>query len=139
MTICQAEACSSTSSSQSGLEIQVPNVTGTCSPDVTDSSCQQQLDSPIHNEAPRASLITDNLGRKHFKVPHTGPAAVFIHAARFHSSTIQSHVNDLKPMVEAAVQQGKTVMVNIVDGGPDWSTASLLNALFLCICGGIII
>ena len=56
---------------------------------------------------------------KHFKVPYTGPAAVFVHASKFHSSTIQSHMNDLKPMIEAAVLEGKTIFINIVDGGPD--------------------
>ena len=39
-------------------------------------------------------------------------------------------MNDLRPMVETAVHQGKTVMINIVDGRPDWSTVSLLNTFF---------
>lgn len=33
-------------------------------------------------------------------------------------------------MIETAVLNGKSVVISIVDGGPDWSTASLLNAFF---------
>ena len=94
--------------------------------------------STSHDEAPQTSTqsstspsyVTDKLGQQHFKIPHTGPAAVFVRAARFHSSTIQSHLNNLKPMVDAAVSEGKTVIISIADGGPDWITASLLNMLF---------
>ena len=39
-------------------------------------------------------------------------------------------MHDLKPIVEAVVQEGKTVITLIVDGGPDWSTGSLLNAMY---------
>ena len=83
-----------------------------------------------HSDANARPFVTDKLGRKHFKIPHTGPAAVFLRASKFHSSTIQSHMNDLKPMVHTAVLEGKTNLIAIVDGGPDWSTASLLNAFF---------
>ena len=40
------------------------------------------------------------------------------------------HIDDLQPIVQAGVQEGKTMVTLIVDGGPDWSTNSLVNALF---------
>ena len=39
-------------------------------------------------------------------------------------------MHDLKPVVEAVVFEGRTVITLIVDGGPDWSTNSLLNAMY---------
>ena len=38
------------------------------------------------------------------------------------------HTNDLKPVLAAFVQEGKTMVTVIADGGSDWSTGSLLNA-----------
>lgn len=37
-------------------------------------------------------FVTDKLGRQHYKASYTGPAAVFLRAAKFHSSTIKSHI-----------------------------------------------
>ena len=88
----------------------------------------------------------DSLSRLHIKVPHTGPAVICVRVARFFSSTSETHLHDLKPLVNAVVQEDKTVVTIIADGGPDWSTKSLLNALYfmrlwqecnldlLCIC-----
>ena len=49
-----------------------------------------------------------------------------------HASTAQQvkHTSDLTPILKAVVQEGRTVVTIIGDGGPDWSTSSLLNALF---------
>ena len=77
-----------------------------------------------------SQLVTDSLRRPHFKTPHTGPATIALRSALFHSSTSETHTTDLKPALEAVVQEGKTMITIIVDGGPDWSTASLLNALY---------
>ena len=76
------------------------------------------------------STITDFLSRPHFKVPHTGPATVCQRSALFHSSTSEMHTNDLKPVLDPVVREGKTIITLIVDGGPDWSTGSLLNAVY---------
>ena len=75
-------------------------------------------------------MIKDKLGRNHYVTPHSGPALVSLRASRFHSSNIQAHIDDLQPIVEAGVKKGKTVVILTVDGGPDWSTNSLVNALF---------
>ena len=74
-------------------------------------------------------MIKDSLNRPHFKVPHTGSTTVCLRSAKFHSSTYEMHIHDLKPILEAIVSERKTVVTLIVDGGPDWSTSSLLIAL----------
>ena len=53
---------------------------------------------------------------------HLIVALVSVQASRFHSSNVQAHIDDLQPIVEASVKQGKTVLILTVDGGPDWST-----------------
>ena len=75
--------------------------------------------------------IKDKLGHEHYLTPHCGPAVISLRASKFHSSNIQVHIN-LQPIDEAGVQEGKTMVTLIVDGGPDWSTTcnSLVNALF---------
>lgn len=40
------------------------------------------------------------------------------------------HTNDLKPILDALVQEGKTMVTVIADGGPHRSTGSLLNAMY---------
>ena len=75
-------------------------------------------------------MIKDSLDRPYFKVPHTGSTTVCLRSAKFHSSTCEMHIHDLKPILEAVISEGKTVVTLIVDGGPDWSTSSLLNALY---------
>lgn len=76
------------------------------------------------------SFTVDKLGRKHFQCPCTGPATVTVRLSRFYSSSIQTHANDVKPLLEVAKNQGKTIVITIVDGGPDWNTGSIVNALF---------
>ena len=75
-------------------------------------------------------LTIDKLNRKHYKTPYTGPSVICIPAAKFYSSTSQTHANDMLPMFKGVVKEGRTAITLIVDGGPDWSTASLLNTLF---------
>ena len=90
-----------------------------------EDSCNSQS-SRSHSASIQQKTIKDKLGRNHYLTPHSGPALVSVRASRFHSSNIQAHIDDLQPIVEAGVKQGKTVLILIVDRGPDWST----NALF---------
>ena len=73
----------------------------------------------------------DKLERTHFKYRHTGPATVVLRSSKFYSSSMQNHATDIKPLLHAVQSQGKTVVVIIADGGPDWNTGSLVSALFL--------
>ena len=63
--------------------------------------------------------------------PHTGPATVVLCSSKFYSSSMQNHATDIKPLLHAVQSQGKTVVVIIADGGPDWNIGSLVNTLFL--------
>ena len=72
----------------------------------------------------------DKLGQQRYRTLCTGPGYVYIQCAKFHSSTCQIHANDMLPQLKAVVEEGRTAVVIIVDGGPDWSPGSLLNNLF---------
>ena len=103
------------------------------SPSHSDSSVEDSCSSqsPHSHSAPtQEKMVKDKLGRHHYLTPHSGPALVSLRASRFHSSNLQAHIDDLQPIVEAGVKKGKTVVILTVDGGPDWSTNSLVNALF---------
>lgn len=82
------------------------------------------------HHSPTKPTVMDSHNRPHFRSPHTGPATINLRSACFYSSTSETHMSDLTPVMKAVVQEGRTVVTIIADGGPDWSTASLLNALF---------
>ena len=77
---------------------------------------------------PTKPTVMDSLNRPHFRSPHTGPATISLRSARFYSSSSETHMSDLTSIMKAVVQEGRTV---VTDGGPDWSTGSLLNAFIL--------
>ena len=105
-----------------------PGTSQTGTPDTSQNSTPGTSQSITSSTAP--DMIKVSLNRPHFKVPHTGSTTVCLRSAKFHSSTCEMHIHDLKPILEAIVSEGKTVVTLIVDGGPDWSTSSLLNALY---------
>ena len=100
--------------------------------------------SVIPNKESVSARKTDSLQREHLKTAHTVP--MHVRAAKCHSSTSETHRFDLKLMIDEVVKEGQMVVTVIADGGPDWSTNSMLNALFflrlwkecnldlLCIC-----
>ena len=109
---------------------------------VTESVCSLRTDSEAKNtsksvsggtqpsdstESSSSVFLSDKLGRQHLKCPHTGPATVVLRSSKFHSSSIQVHA---KPLLEVVNSQGKTIVFAIVDGGPDWNTGAIANALF---------
>ena len=63
-----------------------------------------------------SQLVTDSLGRLHFKTLQTGPATIALRSTLFHSSTSETHTTDLKPVLEAVEQEGKTMITIVVDG-----------------------
>ena len=69
----------------------------------------------------------DDLGRMHFVTPHSGPSHLVLRACAFHKSSIQGHCNDLIPILQSEVEQGKSAIFLIVDNGPDWNLASIKN------------
>lgn len=52
----------------------------------------------------KMSVQRDKVGRVHLQVPHTGPAVVNLRASAFYSSTVQSHMNDMWPILETSVE-----------------------------------
>ena len=107
-------------------------------PPHTDSSVDDlssSQSSPSHSAPIQDKMIKDKLGPNHYYVtPHSGPALVSLRASRFHSFNIQAHIDDLQSIVEAGVKKGKLLSYSLLTvdqtGGPDWSTNSLVNALF---------
>ena len=97
------------------------------------------------NESAASNIVTDLLGRVHLKTPHAGLAVVCIRAGMLCGSTSETHCKDLKPHEEVK-KESRSVVIIIADSGPDWNTASLLNAFFfmrlwkqcnldiLCVC-----
>ena len=75
---------------------------------------------------PTKPTVMESLNRPHFRSSHTGPATISLRSACFY----MKHTSDLTPIMKAVVQEGRTVVTITADGGLDWSTASLLNALF---------
>ena len=89
--------------------------------EVCRENTMQEITVSTSSTAPSQTTAKDSLNRPHFKVPLTGPTTVCLRSARFHSSTCETHMHDLKPVVEAVVSERRTVITLIVDGGPDWS------------------
>ena len=76
------------------------------------------------------NLATDSIGRTHIRRPTTGSTILTLHSQIFHSSTAQSHANDLLPILRADCTKDKSIVMLKVDNDPDWSIASLSNNLY---------
>lgn len=74
-------------------------------------------------------LIKDNKGRVQYKIPQSGRLFIINRAQKFHSSTIEPHVNDLLRLSKSE-DLSKPIISIIVDNGPDWSCGSLINCLY---------
>ena len=72
------------------------------------------LDNVVPND-----MYKDKLGRLHLKKTTYGPAMLVLRAAKFTSSSGQTHANDILPIVK-------------VDNGSDWSVRSVVNCIYLC-------
>ena len=81
-----------------------------------------------HNNNQECKL--DKLMRPQLKTEHTGSTLVVVRAQRFHHSTVETHVNDIYPILKPLKEQGRSVVVFSVDGGPDWNVSFLANTLF---------
>ena len=72
-------------------------------------------------DPPSNKYTHDKDKRLHFTYPRSGPIHVTSRSAKFTELTIEQHVNDLLPILEDC---RKSIIVLVVDGGPDWQTAS---------------
>ncbi|KAJ8029124.1 hypothetical protein HOLleu_28451 [Holothuria leucospilota] len=73
----------------------------------------------------------DELGRLHYRFPRTGPAYIVNRSQKFHALTIETHINDLVPLLHDQVGKDKTMCLLIVDGGPDWNQRSWSVILYM--------
>ncbi|XP_038060450.1 uncharacterized protein LOC119741815 [Patiria miniata] len=65
-------------------------------------------------------LTVDKIGRKHFELPKTIGMTV-INRGPSEPCTIEAHANDLMGFSTELKDDGKTIVVLIVDGGPDYN------------------
>ena len=84
-----------------------------------------------NNVALRQEMMTDKLGRAHYKRFTAGPSLINLRSCMFDSTTCMTHCNDLFPILNAQVNDGKTCAFIKVDNGPDWNLHSLVNAFYL--------
>ncbi len=75
-------------------------------------------------------MCYNKFGRLQIVLPTTGSSVQRLRSQLFHSSSAQSHANDLLPILECQVAAGKAVASMKVDNGPDWSLSSLSNLLY---------
>jgi hypothetical protein len=78
-----------------------------------------------------APMGKDKLGRDPVEVPQTGPLWVFNRCVKNTSTSIESHVKDIRVIFEENPHLKKPVLVLITDGGPDWTPKSNGNEFFL--------
>lgn len=60
-----------------------------------------------------------------------GPSFIVNRAQKFHSLTVETHVNDLVLLLEEEKAKGKTMCILVVDGGPDWNPKSWSVLIFM--------
>ena len=85
----------------------------------------------LESKFPSDTMTEDELGRKHYIFPRSGESHIVNTVQKFHPLTIQTHVNDLTPLLRSRAEKGKTLAVLIVDGGPDWNPRSWAVWLYL--------
>lgn len=68
----------------------------------------------------------DRSGRFHIQVPRTGNLHIYTRAQKFHSSSVQSHANDLYDILKTTVvNEKKHAVILTVNNGPDWNVKSM--------------
>ena len=76
-------------------------------------------------------FTADEHDRQHLNLGHTGPLHVVLSQQKFRDVNIAEHVNNMIPLLQSAVEEGKTCAVIISDGGPDWGPKSWAVLLYI--------
>lgn len=74
-------------------------------------------------------VVKDMVGRPHYRLSQSGPLHIINRAQAFQSSTVEPHVNDLIRLI-GRKGAPKPILILVVDNGPDWTPASVLNCLY---------
>ncbi|KAJ8030165.1 hypothetical protein HOLleu_26495 [Holothuria leucospilota] len=77
----------------------------------------------------KGTITKDSIGRDHIEYPVTGPLNIVLRAQPFAKATIETHMNDLKPLLKSDASRGQSFAVLIADGGPDWNITSPLTQI----------
>jgi len=84
----------------------------------------------LNPDSAKPTKTHDESGRAQYKFSQSGRLFVINRAQKFHSSTVEPHINDLLKIFQTE-KISQTILTLIVDNGPDWSSSSLTNCLFL--------
>ena len=79
---------------------------------------------------PHTNLIKDSSDCFHTRMPHSGPALLVVRPIKYQPSNIVGHLSDLETVLSMSQHLGKSSVLLTVDGGPNWSTTSLINIYF---------
>lgn len=87
-----------------------------------------QRSNTLVESASRGNPIErDSLGRPHYRRPMSGKASLMVRTAKHHNLSVTSHCRDLHPRISQDRQEGKSVVLLAVDGGPDLSVKHQTN------------
>ncbi|KAJ8035130.1 Kielin/chordin-like protein [Holothuria leucospilota] len=76
-------------------------------------------------------MMRDDSGRLHYQYPRTGPLYMRNTIQKVSPLTIQYHANNLVRVLSDRTSNGKSMLLLITDGGPDWSVKSWTVLLYL--------
>ena len=96
----------------------------------TEDEISEDVESTNGNDSCDDKIIKDKLGREHYERFKAGPSRVVLRSSKFDSTTSQSHMNDILPLLAAQVKDGKGVAFVKVDNGSDWNISYLVNQLY---------
>ena len=86
----------------------------------------------VINGLEQQSLKYAKLGRTHLSTPHTGSASLLVRSSKYNHSNIFTHVTDLYSLLRSEMDtSSRNSFLLVSDSGPDFSTSSVLNQLFL--------
>lgn len=116
------------------LKIRDGNVNLFNDPAINDAFTDNDIETVDEEEqVENDRFIIDKIKRKHFRGLHAGPSLLVLRACKFNPSSIQTHINDLLPVLRATKKNdGKGIAFVKVDNGSDWNLMSFVNEFYLC-------
>lgn len=88
-----------------------PNLPGHDFPTASGNQISPVGNMFLEKRAANAATQRDELGHEHFVFPRSGESFAVNSVQKFHPLTIQTHANDLMPLLIKEVNNGKTMAV----------------------------